>query len=65
MINKFIKDNHLNKYQTIGVFALMIVCSGMFGWIYEVLFYYFNSGFKEIFMRGGNFLPFINIYVYG
>ena len=65
MINKFIKDNHLNKYQTIGVFALMIVCSGMFGWIYEVLFYYFNSGFKEVFMRGGNFLPFINIYVYG
>ena len=65
MINKFIKDNHLNKYQTIGVFALMIVCSGMFGWIYEVVFYYFNSGFKEVFMRGGNFLPFINIYVYG
>ena len=65
MINKFIKDNHLNKYQTIGVFALMIVCSGMFGWIYEVIFYYINSGFKEVFMRGGNFLPFINIYVYG
>lgn len=65
MINKLIKDNHLNKYQIIGVFALMIVCSGMFGWIYEVVFYYFNSGFKEVFMRGGNFLPFINIYVYG
>ena len=65
MINNFIKDNHLNKNQIIGIFALMIVCSGMFGWIYEVIFYYINSGFKEVFMRGGNFLPFINIYVYG
>jgi len=65
MISKFIKDNHLNKYQTIGIFALMIVCSGMFGWLYEIIFYYMNSGFKEVFMRGGNFLPFINIYVYG
>ena len=65
MISNFIKDNHLNKNQIIGIFALMIVCSGMFGWIYEVIFYYINSGFKEVFMRGGNFLPFINIYVYG
>ena len=65
MKSKFIKDNHLNKYQTIGIFALMIVCSGMFGWLYEIIFYYMNSGFKEVFMRGGNFLPFINIYVYG
>ena len=65
MIDKFIKDNHLNKYQIIGIFALMIVCSGMFGWAYEVIFYYINSGFKEVYMRGGNFLPFINIYVYG
>ena len=65
MISNFIKDNHLSKNQIIGIFALMIVCSGMFGWIYEVIFYYINSGFKEVFMRGGNFLPFINIYVYG
>ena len=65
MISNFIKDNHLSKNQIIGIFALMIVCSGMFGWFYEVIFYYINSGFKEVFMRGGNFLPFINIYVYG
>lgn len=65
MIDKFIKDNHLSRYQVIGIFALMIVCSGMFGWAYEVIFYYINSGFKEVYMRGGNFLPFINIYVYG
>ena len=65
MIERFIKDNHLNKYQTIGIFALMIVFSGIFGWIYEVVFYYINSGFNELYMRGHNFLPFINIYVYG
>ena len=65
MIEKFIEDNHLNRYQLIGIFALMIVCSGMFGWVYEVFFYFMNSGFTEVYMRGGNFLPFINIYVYG
>ena len=43
----------------------MGVLSGIFGWVYEVLFYFANSGFKTIYMRGGNYLPWINIYMFG
>ena len=49
----------------LGIFCLIIVISGMFGWLYEVVFYYFNSGMTEIYWRGGNFLPWINIYAMG
>ena len=30
-----------------------------------IIFYFFNSGMKEFYMRGGNFLPWINVYAYG
>jgi len=59
------EDVKLNKNQTISIACLIVVISGVFGWIYEVIFYYFNSGMKEVYMRGGNFLPWINIYAYG
>ena len=55
----------LNKKQLISLIWLIIVISGIFGWIYEFIFYYLNSGFKTFYMRGGNFLPWINIYMYG
>lgn len=55
----------LNKKQIISMICILIVFSGVFGWVYEFFFYYLNSGFKTFYMRGGNFLPFINIYVYG
>ena len=55
----------LNKYQRISVFSLIVIISGIFGWIYEFIFYYFNSGMKEFYYRGGNFLPWINIYAIG
>lgn len=55
----------LNKKQMISIICLIIVISGIFGWIYEFIFYYMNSGFKTFYMRGGNFLPWINIYAYG
>ena len=59
------KDIKLSRNQIISIICLVVVISGVFGWIYEVIFYYFNSGMKEIYWRGGNFLPFINIYSYG
>ena len=66
MIKDYIeKDNKLTRKQFISVFCLVGVISGIFGWLYEVLFYYMNSGFKTIYMRGGNYLPWINIYMYG
>ena len=58
-------DIKLEKYQIIGIICLIIVFSGIFGWLYEYIFYFFNSGMKEFYYRGGNFLPWINIYAYG
>ena len=59
------KDHKFDKKTMLGIFCLIIVISGMFGWAYEVVFYYFNSGMTEVYFRGGNFLPWINIYAMG
>lgn len=48
-----------------AIFSLIIVLSGIFGFIYEYIFYYFNSGMKTFYWRGSNFLPWINIYATG
>lgn len=59
------KDYKFDKLTMIGIISLIIVISGIFGFIYEFIFYYFNSGMKTFYMRGGNFLPWINIYATG
>ena len=60
-------DNEIkfDKLTMLGIISLIIVIAGVFGFVYEIIFYYFNSGMKEIYYRGGNFLPWINIYAYG
>ena len=58
-------DYSFDKLTTLGIFSLIIVIAGTFGFIYEFIFYYFNGGMKEFFSRGGNFLPWINIYATG
>lgn len=55
----------LEKWQKMGVFCLVFVLSGILGWVYEFVFYYFNGGMKEFYLQGGNFLPWINIYAFG
>ena len=55
----------LNIKQKIALFCLVAVVAGVIGWVYEFFFYYLNSGFQKFYMRGGNFLPWINIYMYG
>ena len=55
----------MDKYKKIGIISLIIVIAGIFGWVYEFIFYYFNGGMKEFYWRGGNFLPWINIYAIG
>lgn len=55
----------LEKWQLVGVISLIIVMSGVFGWIYEFILYYFDGGCKIWYMQGGNFLPWINIYAIG
>lgn len=55
----------LEKYQIIGIACLLVFISGIIGWIYEFIFYYFNGGMQKFYMQGGNFLPWINIYAVG
>ena len=58
-------DHSFDRLTMLGVFALIIVIAGTFGFLYEYIFYFFNGGMKEFYWRGGNFLPWINIYATG
>lgn len=68
---KKVREEYLNdkikydKKQLIGIVSLIIIFSGLFGYVYEFIFYYFNGGMKTFYMQGGNFLPWINIYAIG
>ena len=69
-MKKMIKDYLDNDYKfdkttMVGIIFLIVVFAGLFGWVYEFFFYYLNSGLKTFYWRGGNFLPWINIYAYG
>lgn len=61
-LNNEIKFDRLTM---LAIICLIIVIAGVFGWIYEFIFYYLNSGMKTFYFRGGNFLPWINIYAIG
>ena len=66
IFNNYMNDKiKYDKNQIIGITCLIIVISGIIGWIYEFIFYYFNGGMKQFYMQGGNFLPWINIYAIG
>lgn len=66
VFNDYINDKiKYERWQLIGIFCLIVVLAGFIGWIYEIVFYFFNGGMKEIYMQGGNFLPWINIYAIG
>lgn len=66
MLNDYINnEHHFDRSVMVGIICLVIVISGVFGWLYEFIFYFFNGGMKCFYYRGGNFLPFINIYAYG
>ena len=62
----YLNQNHsFDKKTMIGIGCLIIVLTGMFGFFYEFIFYYFNGGMKTFYWRGANFLPWINIYATG
>ncbi len=70
MFKKFLKeyietDIPLSKKELLILFCLIFVLGGVFGWIYEFIFYWMDSGFKTFYWRGANYLPWINIYAYG
>ena len=63
--NYITKEYKFDKLTMFGIVFLMIVIAGVFGYIYEFIFYYFNGGMKEFYLQGGNFMPWINIYAIG
>lgn len=66
IFNDYLNDKlKLKIWQIIGIIALIISITGVFGWLYEYIFYYFNFGMKKFYWQGGNFLPWINIYATG
>lgn len=66
MYQNYINQNHsFDKITMLGILCLITVIAGIFGFLYEFIFYYFNSGMQKFFWRGGNFLPWINIYAIG
>ena len=66
VFNKYLNDEiKVDKLRMIGILSLIIVIAGVFGFIYEFIFYYFNGGMKVFYYRGSNFLPWINIYATG
>lgn len=66
VFKKYMNGNiKLDLCRVLGVIFLVFIISGIFGWLYEFIFYYFNGGMEKFYWRGGNFLTFINIYAIG
>lgn len=55
----------LKTYQKIGVILLIVVLSGFVGWVWEFLLAEVEGGFQHLYIKGGNILPWMNIYAYG
>jgi len=55
----------LKTYQKIVVILLIVVLSGFVGWVWEFLLAEFEGGFQHLYIKGGNILPWMNIYAYG
>lgn len=61
---KYLNDGFkLKRYQKGGIMLLVVVVSGFVGWLYEFLLAWASNG--RIYMQGGNFLPWMNIYAIG
>ena len=53
----------LEGYQWVGILMLVFVIAGFVGWVYEFFVALIENG--EVYMVGGDFLPWINIYAFG
>lgn len=66
VLMKYLSDDFkLSFIKLVSIFCYVFVFAGVFGWLYEFIFYYFNGGMQKFYWRGGNFLPWINIYSIG
>lgn len=57
------KGIKLERYQKVGILFLVVVIAGFVGWLYEFLLTWAENG--QIYMQGGNLLPWMNIYAIG
>lgn len=56
-------DDSLNKRQNICLYLLVMIISGIMGFIYEEIFYLFDLGY--LVKRGSTYGPWIPIYLFG
>lgn len=56
-------DEKINIKKTIYILMLIMVCSGFFGFVYEMFFYRIDLGYFV--KRGSTFGPWIPIYAFG
>ena len=61
----YLEAAKLDKGQQVGVLLLIIVISGFVGWLWEFLIAEFKGGFQNLYVNGGNILPWMNLYAYG
>ena len=55
----------LKTYQKVGIMLLVFVTSGFVGWVWEFMLQEISGGFQHLYIKGGNLLPWINLYAYG
>ena len=60
---KIFKDEEYSKKATINLLILIMIISGIFGFIYETFFYRIDLGYFV--KRGSTFGPWIPIYAFG
>ncbi len=56
-------DDSLNKRQNIWLYLLVMIISGIMGFVYEEIFYLFDLGY--LVKRGSTYGPWIPIYLFG
>lgn len=59
------KSYHFDKPIMGAILSAIWAVSGIYGFIYEVIFYYFNGSMEYVYWRGGCFGPWIVIYGVG
>ena len=65
-LKKYINtDYEFDKPVMFGILSALWAVSGIYGFLYEFIFYYFNGGMKDWYWRGGCFGPWIVIYGIG
>lgn len=62
--DKNIEPKPLEKWQWVGILLLVFTVSGIIGWVWEFILMQIFGG-PGLYVNGGNFLPWMNIYGYG